>query len=272
MDKQVATRTCGQCNKEVAEVNFALHETHCSRFLCLCPDCDEAVPKEQLEKHREEQHTQVRCSKCNQKLERCQLLDHESDECVERLQTCQFCELELPWKHLDEHCRVCGSRTELCRDCGRYVRLSDQPAHTLTCSTTDNASSPPKTTNGPPDGTKLTVTCSRCTAPFPVEDIDDHERKCNLVSRGDNEEAQADEEEEDECDFSGWNPTPQLISAYKATSLSNRSCSRPWGNGRDPDQIRTCPYCHLALPLFTLRWHKVKCQRYSLLTQRAIPS
>uniref|UniRef100_A0A3Q3KNZ7 TRAF-type domain-containing protein n=1 Tax=Monopterus albus TaxID=43700 RepID=A0A3Q3KNZ7_MONAL len=205
-------------------VNFALHETHCSRFLCLCPDCDEAVPKEQLEKHREEQHTQVRCSKCNQKLERCQLLDHESDECVERLQTCQFCELELPWKHLDEHCRVCGSRTELCRDCGRYVRLSDQPAHTLTCSTTDNASSPPKTTN---------------------------------VSRGDNEEAQADEEEEDECDFSGWNPTPQLISAYKATSLSNRSCSRPWGNGRDPDQIRTCPYCHLALPLFTLRWHKV---------------
>lgn len=46
-------------HKEVAEANFALHETHCSRFLCLCPDCDEAVPKDQLSQHREEQHTQV---------------------------------------------------------------------------------------------------------------------------------------------------------------------------------------------------------------------
>uniref|UniRef100_A0A3Q3KNZ2 TRAF-type domain-containing protein n=1 Tax=Monopterus albus TaxID=43700 RepID=A0A3Q3KNZ2_MONAL len=212
-------------NKEVAEVNFALHETHCSRFLCLCPDCDEAVPKEQLEKHREEQHTQVRCSKCNQKLERCQLLDHESDECVERLQTCQFCELELPWKHLDEHCRVCGSRTELCRDCGRYVRLSDQPAHTLTCSTTDNASSPPKTTNGPPDGSKR-IWDSNMFFPFP------------------------------KVTYSSLALKSTIQHLLTSTSLSNRSCSRPWGNGRDPDQIRTCPYCHLALPLFTLRWHK----------------
>lgn len=46
-------------HKDVAEANFALHETHCSRFLCLCPDCNEAVPKDQLSQHKEEQHTQV---------------------------------------------------------------------------------------------------------------------------------------------------------------------------------------------------------------------
>ncbi|KAM3616694.1 uncharacterized protein V6R79_021851 [Siganus canaliculatus] len=45
--------------REVAEANFALHETHCSRFLCLCPDCGETVPTEQLEQHREEEHTEV---------------------------------------------------------------------------------------------------------------------------------------------------------------------------------------------------------------------
>uniref|UniRef100_A0A667ZXL5 XIAP associated factor 1 n=1 Tax=Myripristis murdjan TaxID=586833 RepID=A0A667ZXL5_9TELE len=45
-------------NKEVAEANFALHESHCRRFLCLCPDCEEPVPKEQLDQHRLDQHTQ----------------------------------------------------------------------------------------------------------------------------------------------------------------------------------------------------------------------
>uniref|UniRef100_A0A3Q1F114 XIAP associated factor 1 n=1 Tax=Acanthochromis polyacanthus TaxID=80966 RepID=A0A3Q1F114_9TELE len=42
------------CHKEVAEANFALHETHCSRFLCLCPECDEAVPRDQLAEHKED--------------------------------------------------------------------------------------------------------------------------------------------------------------------------------------------------------------------------
>lgn len=45
--------------KEVAESNFTLHEMHCKRFLCLCPDCNETIPKEHLNQHREEQHTQV---------------------------------------------------------------------------------------------------------------------------------------------------------------------------------------------------------------------
>ncbi|GAA6086759.1 XIAP-associated factor 1 isoform X2, partial [Tachysurus ichikawai] len=28
----------------------------------------------------------------------------------------------------------------------------------------------------------------------------------------------------------------------------------------DPDRISTCPYCHLALPVNTLRWHEDKCR------------
>ncbi|XP_070762061.1 XIAP-associated factor 1 isoform X1 [Enoplosus armatus] len=267
MDKKDATRTCGQCHREVAEANFALHETHCSRFLCVCPDCDEAVPRDQLNQHREEQHTQVRCSKCNQKMERCYLKDHESDECVERLQSCQFCELEMPCKELDEHQLVCGSRTELCRDCGRYVTLRDQPGHSLTCSATDNGSGPPQTTSKlPPNKTEITVSCGRCMAPFPAEDIEEHELECVPATRRHDEEAESEEEEsEDEGDFSRQGPTSWLSSAYKATTLSDRSGIGPWGDGGDPDQISTCPHCHLALPLFTLRWHKVKCQIHLLL-------
>lgn len=46
-------------HRYVAESNFTLHEMHCRRFLCVCPDCEETVPKEHLEQHRQEQHTLV---------------------------------------------------------------------------------------------------------------------------------------------------------------------------------------------------------------------
>ncbi|KAK1900651.1 TRAF-type zinc finger domain containing protein 1 [Dissostichus eleginoides] len=113
MDKQEATRTCGQCHKEVADVNFALHETHCSRFLVLCPDCEET-----------------------------------SAECEQRLQVCLFCDLELPVKDMQDHSVVCGSRTELCRDCGRYVTLKLLNEHTSTCPGTQSGSEPAKNTRG----------------------------------------------------------------------------------------------------------------------------
>ncbi|KAM6987676.1 XIAP-associated factor 1 [Tautogolabrus adspersus] len=250
MDLKEGTRRCTQCQKQVAETNFALHETHCRRFLCVCPDCDEAVPREQLNQHREEQHTQVRCSKCNQRMERCQLLDHESDECSERLQSCHFCELEMPFKKLDEHAVVCGSRTELCRDCGCYVTLRDQPKHALTCSETDNASSPPQTT------TTLPPNNMNGRASSPAEDAEEHERVLQSSWEHKEDESEEDEEERE--------PSPRLSSTYRATLLSDRPRNCPLGPGGDPDQISTCPHCHLALPVLTLRWHQVKCRNHAL--------
>lgn len=263
MENKEETRTCGQCHKEIAEANFALHETHCSRFLCLCPDCNEAVPRDQLKEHREEQHAEVRCSKCNKKMERCQLQDHETDECVERLQKCQFCDLEVPCKDLDKHCLVCGSRTELCRDCGLYVRLRDQPEHGLTCSVTDNITSPPQVTSSTLNGAGMTVNCRRCMGSFSADDIDEHELEC--TTRHIPYYDVSEEESEDEDDFLTQVTTPQLISTDKELTFSGRPSHDPWINGGDPNQISTCPYCHLALPFSTLQWHKVKCQRSKLL-------
>uniref|UniRef100_A0A3Q1AHK8 TRAF-type domain-containing protein n=2 Tax=Amphiprion ocellaris TaxID=80972 RepID=A0A3Q1AHK8_AMPOC len=263
MDSKEATRICGQCHKEVAEANFALHETHCSRFLCLCPDCNEAVPRDQLAEHKEEQHSLVRCTKCSKKMERCQLADHEADECEERLQSCVFCELELAWKELDQHCLACGSRTELCRDCGRYVKLRDQPEHEMTCSATDNNSSPPLTNSSAPSTTEIeTVSCSRCMGSFPAEDLEEHQLKCAGATRLDDEEDS--EDDEDEGDVWGQGATAQLSSTFQAR-LSDRLSEARWDNAADPHQISTCPHCHLALPLITLRWHEAKCQIHILL-------
>lgn len=64
------------------------------------------------------------------------MLSSQSDHCAERLQTCLFCKLELPWKELSQHQLICGSRTELCGDCGRYVTLRDQAVHELSCPAT----------------------------------------------------------------------------------------------------------------------------------------
>ncbi|XP_031612491.1 XIAP-associated factor 1 [Oreochromis aureus] len=275
MEDKEATRTCGQCHKEVAEANFALHETHCSRFLCVCPDCNESVPRDQLKEHREEQHAEVSCSKCNKKMERCQLMDHEADECVERLQACQFCDLEVPSKELDGHSLVCGSRTELCRDCGCYVRLRDQPSHGLTCSVTEKSSSPLQATSRALKETEISVNCTRCMASFPVADIDEHEMECITTTRWEYEvekqskgaseeelEEESEEESEDEVDFSKKGGTPQLMTTNKELNFSDRPSRGPWINGGDPDQISSCPYCHLALPVSTLQWHEVKCRRH----------
>lgn len=252
MENKEATRKCGTCHKQVAEANFALHETHCRRFLTVCPDCEESVPRDQLDQHRDEQHSQVRCSKCYKKMERCRLTDHEADECVERMQRCQFCELEMPWKQLDEHAKACGSRTELCIDCGRYVTLRDQPKHGSTCSATNSSSGSPPAAGAPPNKSKQTVKCSRCTESFPLEEIEQHELECVLVSGWNLE----DSDSEDEGGFF----VPQLRSTHNGPSLSDHLSRRPRNDRGDPDEISTCPHCHLALPLLTLRWHKVKCQ------------
>ncbi|CAL8338671.1 unnamed protein product [Boreogadus saida] len=59
MDIKGSSSICRTCRKEVLVDNLALHESHCGRFLCLCPDCGETVSREQLEQHRLEEHSQV---------------------------------------------------------------------------------------------------------------------------------------------------------------------------------------------------------------------
>ncbi|XP_054884233.1 XIAP-associated factor 1 isoform X2 [Poeciliopsis prolifica] len=264
MDNTEPTRTCETCHKEVAEANFPLHESHCKRFLSVCPDCDEAVPKDQLSQHREEQHTQVKCSKCNKKIERCHLEDHEAEECLERLQKCMFCELEVPWKQLEEHTVMCGSRTELCQDCGRYVKLSDQSEHSSTCSAADGEDS----TQTQTQTQKNRVSCSNFGRSFLEKEIDHHEVRCYQESKLLYEEVDNKEEKwEDKDDLFKQQSQDQLRSAYKSTSQSHEGTRGPWVSG-DQDQISTCPHCHLALPVSTLKWHEAKCRVHAVLKDR----
>ncbi|XP_026082336.1 XIAP-associated factor 1-like isoform X2 [Carassius auratus] len=119
---------CTHCKKEVAKANYDLHEPHCKRFLCICPDCDETVPRDQLEEHKTEQHAEVKCKMCNKKLERRHLLDHEKDECSERPQ--------ISSKNLvsEDDTADTDELTMLqCQNCLKYIPSGTLKKHKLLC-------------------------------------------------------------------------------------------------------------------------------------------
>nr|XP_055052721.1 XIAP-associated factor 1 [Misgurnus anguillicaudatus] len=236
---------CTHCNKEVAKANFDLHEPHCRRFLCLCPDCDDTVPRELLEEHKSEQHAQVKCQKCNKKMERRHLLDHETNECSERLQSCEYCSLELPLKDLLKHSLSCGSRTERCHDCGRYVQFKDQLQHTNNCSKTHPTS---KSSSSEDDETddESTSRCWKCQQSIPLDSLDEHELECKNALQF----IRKDVDFDDTADFS--------FSKYQRVKKERHM--------EDLDKISTCKLCHLALPVKILKWHQQKCELNKLLS------
>ncbi|XP_016429286.1 XIAP-associated factor 1-like [Sinocyclocheilus rhinocerous] len=251
---------CTHCNKEVAKANYDLHEPHCKRFLCICPDCDETVPRDQLEEHKTEQHTEVKCKMCNKKKERRHLLDHEKDECSERPQICEFCQLELPLSSLKVHKVSCGSRTERCSDCGRYVKLMDQLDHAQICSTTT-----PTTSKGlvaeddTSDTDELTMLqCQNCLKYIPSDILKEHKLLCKQSLNC------ADVEDDDSEDEK---PSPGNVRAagFSFSSLQKKKRETEDRN-IDLDKISTCPLCHLALPVKTLEWHETKCELYKHLS------
>ncbi|KAG7321622.1 hypothetical protein KOW79_014480 [Hemibagrus wyckioides] len=226
MDPKEEMEVCSHCNKEVVKTNLPMHEAHCQRFLCLCPDCEEQVPKDQLEEHRQEQHTLIKCQQCHAKMEKCKLAEHEAHECTERLESCEFCQLALPLSKLDEHVETCGSRTERCQDCNQYVILKDQLRHAQICNTDDFNT---KSTNG---------NVKHLSAPTQQED----EGFDYMVDTSRNQ------------------TVGQSDTTFSLSNLQKKKKQNEKTGWIDQDQISTCPYCHLALPVNTLKWHQDKCR------------
>ncbi|KAK3561040.1 hypothetical protein QTP86_026398 [Hemibagrus guttatus] len=216
MDTKEEMEICIHCKKEVVKTNLAMHEAHCQRFLCLCPDCKE----------------QIKCQQCNMKMEKCKLPDHEAYKCTERLQSCEFCQLALPLSKLDEHVVICGSRTERCQDCNQYVILKDQLRHAQICNTEDFKT---KSINGN-------------VKPLPAytQQVDEAYDYMADTSRDRTVSQFADSEPED-----------TILSLSDLQKKKKQDEKTGW---IDQDKISTCPYCHLALPVNTLQWHKDKCR------------
>lgn len=146
------TRICSHCERSIPSSNIDLHYAHCSRNLEKCKVCGDMVPKRHAEEHFLNTHAPVSCSLCSEMMERDILAVHTGENCPQRIVTCEFCEFPLPAIDLAEHQEVCGSRTELCHLCNRYIRLRERYNHDRHCEGVPDHSAGPSSNIRPPQG------------------------------------------------------------------------------------------------------------------------
>jgi len=56
--------------RDIAEINFVIHEVHCCRNIVLCDQCQEPVPRVDLQTHIKDVHAPVDCELCGSAVER----------------------------------------------------------------------------------------------------------------------------------------------------------------------------------------------------------
>lgn len=193
---------------------------------------------------------------CNKKTERRHLLDHEKDECTRRPQICEFCQLELPLSNLKEHIVSCGSRTERCSDCGRYVKLMDQLDHARICSSATPTTSKDLVPEDDTSDEQTMLQCQNCLKYITSDKLKEHKLLCKQSLKYADDEDD-DTEDEDKNPNPGNDSTPGTAD-FSFSSL--QKVKRDRNIDMDLDKISTCPLCHLALPVKTLEWHEEKCQ------------
>ncbi|XP_046385271.1 TRAF-type zinc finger domain-containing protein 1-like isoform X2 [Ischnura elegans] len=120
---------CANCKRDIPSVNFVMHSIHCARNITLCTLCEEPVPRSEMDSHQAEFHSLKDCEACGERFDVAQLREHKANTCPMRRVNCSICELELPATEIIEHENYCGSRTELCEDCGEYVMLKYNKLH-----------------------------------------------------------------------------------------------------------------------------------------------
>ena len=106
---------------EILESKYPLHEAYCTRNVKKCI-CGEILNIVDYDDHFFENHRIVECNHCKNLMENKFLKSHKM-QCINMPKSCQFCELEVASNSLEEHEYVCGSKTEQCSACMKYVQI-----------------------------------------------------------------------------------------------------------------------------------------------------
>ena len=129
----MATKLCENCQRQIAAENYEVHTLYCKRNLQICPLCQEPVLKREQREHFEEFHEEIECIQCGKKLTMNDEASHLANECGKRQAPCKYCEIMLPRERLVDHEGYCGSRTDLCEKCCKYVLIKDHRNHVNIC-------------------------------------------------------------------------------------------------------------------------------------------
>ncbi|XP_042636437.1 XIAP-associated factor 1 [Orycteropus afer afer] len=282
-------QVCRHCQRSVDSAHFILHEVHCVRFLAICPECKEPIPKKEMEEHFENMHKEVECAMCQQNMQKHLLEVHETKECQMRLVECKFCELAMAFSKLESHEYHCGSRTKHCPHCNQFILLHELASHKDTC---QGKQAQPRKGKRMPAAVNR-IKCNSCNLMIPVKEYVQHMETCCPVSEfaklspfGKPRNAPPS--------LPSQSPINQTFTAEKDVRPKTKNINRfplfpenstkqvrrgkgkpldlplrselkprntsPVGNEAAYDILRSCSRCDILLPLPTLNLHKEKCR------------
>ena len=117
---------------------------------------------------------EINCVQCGQKTTRSEEGNHLAYECGKRPITCHYCELRLPRERMSEHQEFCGTRTEFCHKCSRYVLVRDFMDHDSAC---DGG------INNRQHDLPVSLPCEFCGSLIQQDELDAHQRECQRGRR-----------------------------------------------------------------------------------------
>ena len=103
---------CTNCQTEIEDSKMFLHEGFCKKNIKYCFKCKEKLPIEEFDEH---------CEKHNNKKEE-EKKENKNEEKENIGIECRYCSLLVDNNELEEHEKMCGSRTVECEICGQYVQ------------------------------------------------------------------------------------------------------------------------------------------------------
>ena len=132
----------------------------------------EAIQRSKEKEHFEENHAEINCVQCGQKTTRSEEGNHLAYECGKRPITCHYCELRLPRERMSEHQEFCGTRTEFCHKCSRYVLVRDFMDYDSAC---DGG------INNRQHDLPVSLPCEFCGSLIQQDELDAHQRECQRL-------------------------------------------------------------------------------------------
>ena len=111
---------CTNCQSEIEDSKMFLHEGFCKKNIKYCFKCKEKIPIEEYEEHLENHNTKKQTEQKEEiEQEKNTVPNPHSNENLNI--ECQYCSLLVDPSEIEEHEKMCGSRTVQCEICGKYI-------------------------------------------------------------------------------------------------------------------------------------------------------
>ena len=116
---------CTNCQSEIEDSKMFLHEGFCKKNIKYCFKCKEKIPIEEYEEHLENHNVKKPEKKEEIEQEKNSEKNTESNpHSNENVNIeCQYCSLLVDPSEIEEHEKMCGSRTVQCEICEKYIYI-----------------------------------------------------------------------------------------------------------------------------------------------------